>query len=339
MVYIHGIGHFHPENVVTNKFLADLDIGCSEEWIMERLGIRERRTILDLDYIRTTRNRDLRQCQEASVYTHGQLGALAAREAVERAGISLEDIGFVVCGSSVPGHLSPAEASCVAAELGISTPCLDINSSCSSFGAQIFMLSSMNRDALPPFILVVNPETITQVLDYSDRRSVPIFGDCGSAAVVSLSVPSRLSIENCRMDSNPQGWDKVVIPRMGHFSQDGNAVQGFAIRKATEGLRRLQAEYAEIPLDRFKFIGHQANLGMLKTVTERSGIDESNHWFNVIDYGNAGCASAPSVLSQNWDRLKPGDHIAVVLVGSGLTWVSMMVKCKADNDQRGSDTV
>ncbi|MCK9230865.1 MAG: ketoacyl-ACP synthase III [Syntrophales bacterium] len=339
MVYIHGIGHFHPENVITNQFLADLDIGCSEEWIMERLGIRERRTILDLDYIRTTKNRDLRQCGEASVHSHGELGALAADMAIERAGIGVEDIGFVVCGSSAPGHLSPAEASCVAAELGLSVPCLDLNSSCSSFGAQMFMLSSMNRDALPPFVLVVNPETITQMLDYSDRRSVPIFGDCGTAAVVSLTEPSRLRIENCRMNSNPHGWDKVVIPRMSHFSQDGNAVQGFAIRKATEGLRRLQAEYADVPLDRFKFIGHQANLGMLKTVIERAGVDESNHWFNVIDYGNAGCASAPSVLSQNWDRLEPGDHIAVVLVGSGLTWASMMVTCDADHDQRGLDTL
>ncbi|MDD5476264.1 MAG: 3-oxoacyl-[acyl-carrier-protein] synthase III C-terminal domain-containing protein, partial [Syntrophales bacterium] len=111
-----------------------------------------------------------------------------------------------------------------------------------------------------------------------------------------------------------------------HFSQDGNAVQGFAIRKATEGLRRLQADYNGAGADRFKFIGHQANMGMLKTVCERCGIEESNHWYNVIEYGNTGCASAPSILSQRWENLEHGDHVALVLVGSGLTWISMMVK-------------
>ncbi len=321
MLYLHGIGHFHPETLITNAFLADLDIGCSEEWIMERLGIESRRTVLDLDYIRTTRNNDPRGAREASSYTQAQMGARAARSALERAGVNAEDIGLVLCGSSASDYLSPAQASCVAAELGITAPCLDVNSACSSFGTQATMLSGMRPDALPPFILMVNPESLTQVVDYSDRRAVPIFGDCATAAVVSASVPSNIAIESCRIESNPGGWNKVMVPRHKHFSQDGNAVQGFAIRKATEGLRRLQAEYG----DGLKFIGHQANLGMLKTVSERCGIDETDHWNNVVKYGNTGCSSAPSVLSQHWDQLTPGDRVALVLVGSGLTWVSLMV--------------
>lgn len=336
MIYLHGIGHFHPENVITNSFLADLDIGCSEEWIVERLGIESRRTVLDLDYIRYTKNRDPRQAIEASAYTHAEIGARAAEMALERAGVSAEDIGLLICGSSAPEHVSPAEAARVAAELGITVPCLDITSACTTFGAQIFMLNGMEQKAAPPYILLVNPESLTQVVDYSDRRSVPIFGDCATAAVVSLSLPSPLWIDKCVLESNPAGWNKVMVPRLEHFIQDGNAVQGFAIRKATEGLRRIQAECSSKGVYSVKFIGHQANLGMLRTVAERCNIPESNHWHNVVEYGNTGCASAPSVLSQNWERLRHGDHVALVLVGSGLTWISMIIEVgdKVEGDNR-----
>ncbi len=94
MIYLHGLGHFYPENVITNRFLSDLDIGSSEEWIEERVGIRERRTVLPLEYIRSTKNRDVRAAQEASLYTNAQTAAAAARMAIERAGIAVGDIGM-----------------------------------------------------------------------------------------------------------------------------------------------------------------------------------------------------------------------------------------------------
>jgi len=325
MLYLHGLGHFHPENVITNRFLEELDIGSSEEWILERVGIRTRRTSLPLDYIKTTKNRDPRAAFEASAYTNAQTGALAARLAMERATLKHEDVGMVVSGSSAPDYVTPAEAATVAAELGIDVPCFDLNSACSTFGMQVKFLSDMKPEALPPYILIVNPENLTRTIDYSDRRAAPLFGDGSSAAVVSASVPSKMVFEAFFCDSNPLSWDKVCVPRLGHFGQDGSAVQGFAIRKTTESLRKLQ-EVFPINSGRFKFVGHQANFGMLKTVCERCGVSEGDHWHNVVDYGNTGCSSAPCVLSQNWDRLRAGDHIALIMVGSGLTWVRTMLK-------------
>ena len=92
----------------------------------------------------------------------------------------------------------------------------------------------------------------------------------------------------------------MTIPRMGYFQQDGNAVQGFAIRKTTDSIRMLQKAYA-FNGNRFIFIGHQANMGMLQTVCERSRIPENNHWHNVEFFGNTGCSGAPAVLSQHWN--------------------------------------
>src|SRR5512136_2673623 len=99
MIYLHGLGHFYPENVITNRFLSDLDIGSSEEWIEERVGIHERHTVLPLEYIRATKNRDVHEAQEASLYTNGQTAARAARMAIQRAGITTADIGMVISGS------------------------------------------------------------------------------------------------------------------------------------------------------------------------------------------------------------------------------------------------
>lgn len=321
MVYLHGLGHFHPENVISNKFLEELDIGTNEEWIIERVGILERRTVLPLDYIRSTRNQDQRAAFEAAEYNNAQTGSFAARMAIERAGLSPEDIGMVISGSSAPDMLTPAEASTVAAELNIDVPCLDVNSGCSTFGMQVHILSMMKPEALPPFVLLVTPENMTRNVNYSDRSVAVLWGDGSAAAVVSTREPSRAVFLASHCDSKPTAWQKVMIPRMDYFQQDGHAVQGFAIRKTTDSIRALQSVY---PVNRF--VGHQANLGMLRTACERTGITEDRHWHNVERFGNTGCSGAPAVLSQHWDDFAPGDHIAVCVVGGGLTWVHTLLK-------------
>lgn len=326
MLYLHGLGHYYPENVITNRFLEDLGIGTTEEWILERVGIRTRRTSLPLDYIRDTKNADLRAALDVSLTSNAKTGASAARMALERAGIGTDDIGLVISGSSAPDTLSPAEAAMIASELGIECPCFDLNSACTTFGMQIHFLSGMAATALPPFVLLVNPENLTRSVNYADRSAAVLFGDGSAAAVVSATVPSRIGFAACYCNTKATDCRKVIIPRLGYFQQDGNAVQGFAIRKATESIRMLQTSYTADNGHRFIFIGHQANLGMLQTVCERTEISPQNHWQNVVEFGNTGASGAPSVLSQHWDDLHLGDHVAMALVGGGLTWVHMMIK-------------
>ena len=329
MLYLHGLGHFFPENIITNKFLEELDIGTTDEWILERVGIRTRRTVLPLDYIKMTKNRDIRAVPEASLYNHAQMGAAAARMALEQAGIDKEDIGLLISGSSVPDNVSPAEASVIAAELEIEVSCFDMHSACSTFGMQINFLNKMRSEALPPFTLVVIPETSTVCINYSDRSSAVLFGDASAAAVVSTTIPSRVALLASDYGTKPSGWDKVNVPRMDYFRQDGNAVQGFAIRKTAELLRQLIPSFP-VKADCLKFIGHQANWGMLRTVCELTGIEEDNHWYNVVDFGNTAAAGAPTVLSQRWHELQPGDYIAIIVVGAGLSWSSLMLSVEEE---------
>jgi 3-oxoacyl-[acyl-carrier-protein] synthase-3 len=325
MLQIHGVGHFHPENVIDNAFLESLDIGTNDEWILERVGIRERRTVLSLDYIRDTRNADLRAAYEASRYTNAQTAARAARVALERAGLEPGDIGMVIAGGCSPQYLTPAESCTVAAELQIQAPSFDINSACSTFVAQLNFLGKMRPETLPDFILIVSAENNTRVVNYSDRATAVLWGDGSSAAIVSPRVPARAVVRRTSFASDPAGWDSVTIPTGGFFVQDGPAVQRFAIRKTAATAEQLLAKRdGDLDVEPW-FIGHQANLSMLRSAATRAGVAESRHLYNVDCFGNCGAAGAPGVLSQNWERFSPGDRLALVVVGAGLAWGGALI--------------
>ena len=146
MLFVHGLGHFHPENQIDNKFLEELDIGTNDEWIVSRVGISNRRTVLPLDYIKATKNQDLRAGLEAAVYSNAETGKRAALMAIERAGIKPSDIGMVIAGDSSPDNCIPPEASTIAKALGIEVPAIDFNVACSTFGAQMHFVRSMGEN-------------------------------------------------------------------------------------------------------------------------------------------------------------------------------------------------
>jgi 3-oxoacyl-[acyl-carrier-protein] synthase III len=323
-LFVHGLGHFHPENRIDNAFLTSLQIGTDDAWIMERVGIRSRRTVLPLDYIVRTKNEHPSEAAHWSVYTNAQTGARAARLALERAGLDASRVGLVIAGGCSPQYSIPAEACQVAAELGISAPCYDVGSACSSFAVQLHNLRAMRPEALPDYVLVVNVENTTRTVDYRDRRTAVLWGDGSAAAVVSARIPAPVRVRQSLVHSDPSGWNKVVIPAGGHFAQEGSAVQGFAIRKSVATLAELTAHLAR-DREALRFIGHQANLMMLNAVCERGKIAPAHHWFNVDEFGNCGAAGAPGVLSQHWDALPPETEIALVVVGSGLTWGGLLL--------------
>jgi 3-oxoacyl-[acyl-carrier-protein] synthase-3 len=305
MLYIHGVGHFHPENIIDNRFFESLDIGVTDKWITDRTGIRSRNTVLPHSYITETRNRDPRAANEASQYTNAETGRRAALMALERAGLEASSIGMVVAGGSAPRMSVPGESCVIANELNLMVPAVDVNSACSTFAVQLRLLSLMDAEALPDFILVVNPENVTRTVNYDDRSTAILVGDCTSAAVVSKKVPSRVVVRNSMHESDPAGWNKVVIPIGGNFWQDGGAVQLFAIRKTVAIIERLR-EYAS-----------------------RAGIPDERHLFNVDRHGNCGAAGGPSVLSERWEQFGPGDEVIMAVVGSGLTWAGLRLTFEA----------
>ena len=325
-LFLHGLGHFHPENEITNRFLEELEIGTSDEWILERVGIRSRRTVLPLDYIRTTRNRDVRAAAEATLYPTAELGRRASELAIERAGIERGQIGMVIAGSSAPDFASPAEACNVAAALGLEVPAFDVNSACTSLLVQLHLLSLMDPEKLPAFVLLVAPDSLTKTVDYTDRERRGALGRRRAprrwSRPASPAAPSSWAARSPRV--RPAG-SKVVVPRTGHFAQEGRTVQAFAIRESAKLYERLREGF-ESDERTLHFVGHQANLRMLESICERCGIAPERHHANVEWFGNTGAASSASVLSMHWEKWQPRDDVAVVGVGAGLTWSSYLVR-------------
>jgi 3-oxoacyl-[acyl-carrier-protein] synthase III len=319
MLFVHGVGHFRPHNEIDNSFLESLGIGTSEDWILRRVGITSRRTVLPLSYILETRNADPYKAYELASHTNAQSSVEAAKMALDRAGLKRESIGMVIAGGCSPQYTTPAESCTVAAELGINCAAFDVNSGCSSFAAQMHLLSSMDAKQLPDYILIVNPENITRTVDYNDRTTAVLWGDATAATIVSPRVPSNLRVKFSLIGSDPSGWNKVTIPPGKHFQQDGSAVQAFAIKRMVKVISELR-EHAESDASRLFFIGHQANLRMLRTVSEKADIAPERHLYNVDRFGNCGAAGAPSVLSEHWGDFEYGDEIALVTVGAGLSW-------------------
>ena len=324
-----GLGHFNPDNEITNQFLEELDIGTTDEWILERTGIRSRRTSLPLDYIRETRNADVRQAVEVAEISNAGMGARAAELALERAGVAAADVGLLVGGGCAPNTVSPAEACNIGRELGVEAAALDVNSACSSFIAGVYMLSMMDEAKLPDYVLLVCAEPMTGTVHYDDRASAVLWGDGAVAAVLSTKHRGKARLIDQRLHSDPGGNDKVVVPRLGHFNQEGRTVQTFAIRK-TGDLYKATWDAVQDDARNFHFVGHQANLRMLESVCKRCDIPDQLHHSNCAEIGNTAGAGSASVISQRWERWTANDDICVVGVGSGLTWGSYLMRFEED---------
>lgn len=325
MLYLHGIGHYHPQNVIDNAFLEGLDIETTDQWITERVGIKTRRTVLDLNYIQDTLNKDVSQAKHHAQETSAHTAAKAAKMALERAGLTPADIGMVIAGGCAPDYSLPANASIMAAEIGIDGICFDISSACSTFATHLHCLKNMGE--LPDYVMLIQAENWTKTIDFSDRKTAVLIGDATVATIVSTKHPSRFVVTNSTLTSDPSGWDKVQTPSGEPFFQQGPAVQKFAIKKTMATFKALQ-EKVDADLTKHYFISHQANFLMLTSVVEKLGLDPDKHLYNVNEYGNCGSAGAPSILSQHWDRFKTNDIITLVVVGAGLTWGGVTIEIR-----------
>jgi 3-oxoacyl-[acyl-carrier-protein] synthase-3 len=188
----------------------------------------------------------------------------------------------------------------------------------------------MRPERLPDYVLVVNMDNSTRVVDYTDRSSAVLWGDGASAAILSPRVPGRWQVTETLLAGDPAGADKVRVPRVGHFTQQGGEVQKFAIRRSGETFQELRSRYlarnpAKGPGD-VTFIGHQANLRMLESVQRRCEVPDSRHRYNVHTRGNTGAAGAPGVLSEHWDDPSLGEALVLSVVGSGLTWAGALLE-------------
>lgn len=327
---ITGMGHDHPEQALDNQFFADLQIGSSADWVEERTGIQNRYSVLDAATIIALRKGEasLQSLRQAGkVPSIAQLAVKPWHQAHQRATSFPTHPELLICGTSIPDYYIPANASVIAASLGLSCTTLDAHTACSSFVSNLAIAKGLLADGLFASAALFNIERYTLAMNYQEKSSCVLFGD--GAAVTLLEKGRRksgLKVLDVLLRSDPSGYDCVSIPAGGLFSQAGSRVQKFAISKTCEISEEILAKNHLISQDLAYFVGHQANLRMLTSACQRLNIPASKHLYNVATHGNQGAAGAPAVLSSQWPHLKAGDLVLVAVVGSGLTWGAALLQ-------------
>jgi len=322
-VVIRSFGHFHPEHVIENSFFDQLDIGSDASWIIERVGIESRRSVLSKDQLMSLRKgeRSIDDIRRA-----GQIMSIGtmARHAWEKLKTSEEGKDAlpdtVICGTSVPDFDIPSNASTISAAIGVEATSFDVNSACSSFVVNLQVASSLLKTGVSSRLAIFNPERYSVRLNYADRASCVLFGDGCATAYLESGATSGLEVVDTLVESMPSKFDLIQIPVGGHFYQNGAAVQKFAITRTLETTQKILERNNVKTSDIRYFVGHQANLRMITSAASKLGFNDQQHLFNVDRFGNQGAAGAPAVLSMHWHLFKPGDLIVAAVVGSGLTW-------------------
>ncbi|SDR98128.1 3-oxoacyl-[acyl-carrier-protein] synthase-3 [Maribacter dokdonensis] len=330
---IIGLGHYVPENVVTNDDLSKV-MDTNDAWIQERTGIKERRHVVKGDGDTTT-----------------TMGVKAAKIAIERAGIDKDDIDFIVFATLSPDYYFPGPGVLVQRDLGIKTVgALDVRNQCSGFVYAVSIADQYIKTGMYKNVLVIGSELHSHGLDMTTRgRSVSvIFGDGAGAAVLTGEEDTTKGILSTHLHSEGQHAEELslIAPGMGNrwvtdIMEDSdpndesyfpymngqfvfkNAVVRFS-EVIVEGLEKNKLNATDIDL----LVPHQANLRISQFIQKKFQLTDDQVFNNIMKYGNTTAASIPIALTEAWEagKVKSGDLVVLAAFGSGFTWGSVIIR-------------
>ncbi len=323
---IAGIGHAVGEKVMTNFDMMEF-LDTSDEWIAERTGIKERRVAGD------------------DVYT-SDLAAEAGKEAVESAGISVEDVDMIIVASVTPETLTPHMSCLVQKKIGAKNAnCLDINTACTGFLAGLNIADCFVKCGEYQNVLVIGSETLTKTADWKDRKTCILFGDGAGAAVVQPTeedyglmghhfgadgeLGHTITLLNILKDQEEMDKRISGIPQT--LWMNGGEVFKFAVRAMINATKEAVKESGIQMEDLNWLIPHQANSRIIEGAAKRLRLEDGVVYDCVRLYGNMGAASIPVALydANAEGKLKDGDIIAMTGFGGGLCYGSIVMKWKA----------
>jgi 3-oxoacyl-[acyl-carrier-protein] synthase III len=325
--HISGWGRYAPAHVLTNRDLERM-VDTSDEWIVSRTGIRERRVA-------------------AADETTASMAAVASLRAIRTAGIEPDDIDLILLATLTPDYWMPSTAALVKEAIGNTrAAAMDVAAACSGFVYAFATAQAYIASGLARHVLVIGAELLTRFLDYTDRSTCILFGDGAGAVVLSASDEpgGALGIE---LTTSPQGAYMIWLPAGGaksppsaetiargeHFIRmEGRETYRFATKTmattALESVRKSGLEASDIDL----FIPHQANIRIVEAVAKGLDLPMDKMYVNLDRYGNTSAASVPIALAEavNEGRVKLGDHIVMVAFGAGFTSGAVTVEWTAD---------
>ncbi|MEY8415080.1 beta-ketoacyl-ACP synthase III [Tissierella praeacuta] len=322
-VGISGVGSYVPEKVVTNNDLSKI-VETSDEWIIERTGIHERR--IASDNMATS-----------------DMATMAAKNALEDANIKSKDIDLIIVATVTSDHAFPSAACIIQKNIGaVNAAAFDINVGCSGFVYGLSIGESFIKSGMYKKVLVIGAETLSKIVDWGDRNTCVLFGDGAGACVLEkceegfgiLSIELGSDGNNGEVLTQPAGGSRIpasidTIENKLHFiKMDGKEVFKFAVR-VMEKTSINTLKKANLELNDLDFlIPHQANMRIIDAAAKKLKLEKDKICVNLNKYGNMSSASIPVALNEavKDNRIKKGDNILLVAFGAGLTWASMVIR-------------
>jgi 3-oxoacyl-[acyl-carrier-protein] synthase-3 len=306
-----------PDRVLTNHDLARL-VDTSDEWIVERTGIRERRIAAP---------------EQAS----SDLALIACRRALAMAKVDAEDVDQIILATTTPDRILPSCACTLQSKLGATkAAAYDMFAACTGFIFGMGVARGLISGGMADTVLVVGVETLSRIVDYTDRNTCVLFGDAAGAAVFQ-ACDAGLGVHAVDMHSDgtlgevlevPAGISRnpateaTVAGREHFIKMQGKKLFPFAVRSMEDATRKCCDRSGWTPDDVDVFIPHQANLRIIDGVRERLGLPAEKVYVNIDRYGNTSSASIPVALDElvRAGRVKPGSKVVLAAFGGGATW-------------------
>ncbi len=314
--------HVPSERVKNAEFQQFLD--TSDEWIEKRTGIKERRFANDGE-------------------KSSDLGAIAAKQAIERAHLTPKDIDLVVVATLSPDFLAMPSTACVlSAKLGIENkPAFDISAACTGFIYLLSVAKAYVESGMYENVLIVGAEKTSSVLDFKDRGTCILFGDGAGACVIGRTKRLKESVLDVQISANGNFSNYLYTPRTlkptpfsvkeealePFLCMKGNEVFKLAVKTLLKDVEMILEKNALKPEDVRLFIPHQANFRIIQAVREHLDFKDEQVVLTVHKYGNTSAASIPMAMCEAYEegRLKKGDLMLLDAFGGGLTWGSALV--------------
>jgi 3-oxoacyl-[acyl-carrier-protein] synthase-3 len=327
-VKIAGLSTYVPPRLLTNADLEKL-VDTNNEWILQRTGIRERHIV------------------DPGVGS-SDLAKEAALIAMQEAGVTAEQIGFIVVGTTTPDMIFPSTACLLQAKLGATRAWgFDLGAACSGFTYALTTAYQMVAGGSTDCALAVGADVMSSIIDYTDRTTCVLFGDGGGAVVLPPAADDEPSILSFAHEIDGTGGPSLCMPAGGslrpashetvdqrlHFvKQDGAAVFKFAVRKTEEIALRVLAEAGTDPSEVDLFVSHQATRRIIQAAADRLGLPEEKVIINLEMYGNTTAGTIPLALAdaRRQKRMKKGSKVLLASVGAGFTVGSVLLDWALD---------
>jgi 3-oxoacyl-[acyl-carrier-protein] synthase-3 len=315
-VTITGLGSHVPERVITNDELSQM-VETSDEWIVERTGIRERRIAAETEAL-------------------SDISLPAARQALEQAGIDGADVDLLIVATVTPDMMFPSTSAILADRLGArDAAAYDLSAGCTGFMYGLAQAYGMVASGLSRRALVVGGDVLSRILDWTDRSTVVLFGD-GAGAVV-LEPADEAGFVAFELGADGAGGEHLWLPGSGSrvfaeperfVKMNGREVFKFATRVLVQSaeavLQRGESSMEDVDV----YVPHQANVRIIDHATKKLGIPSDRVVINVDRYGNTSSGSIPLALAdaQVDGRLRKGSLVLMTGMGAGLTWGSALMR-------------